>query len=58
LLNLTKITRIATQGRQYNRGIEKVKDYKLSYRKDGGVWHFYQGIDQDAKVNLIKMFHG
>jgi hypothetical protein len=58
LLNLTKITRIATQGRQYNRGIEKVEDYKLSYRKDGGVWYFYQGKDQAVKVNLIKMFHG
>jgi hypothetical protein len=58
LLNLTKITGIATQGREYNTGTEKVKNYKLSYRKYGGVWHFYPGKDQDAKVNLIKMFHG
>ena len=59
LVNLTKITGIATQGREYNEGTEKVEDYKLSYRKDGGdYWHFYPGKDQDAKVNLIKMFHG
>ena len=58
LLKLTKITRIATQGREYNGGTEKVMDYKLSYREDGGIWHFYQGKDQDVKVNLIKMFHG
>ena len=57
LLNLTKITRIATQGREYNRGREWAKDYKLSYRKDGAVWHYYQEKDEDAKVNLIKMFH-
>ncbi|CAB4023248.1 Hypothetical predicted protein [Paramuricea clavata] len=49
LLNVTKITGIATQGREYNGGREKAKDYKLSYRKDGGVWHFYQEKDQDAK---------
>jgi hypothetical protein len=58
LLNLTKITGIATQGREYNGGIEKVENYKLSYRKDGGAWHYYPGKDQDVKVNLIKMFHG
>ncbi|CAB4041867.1 Hypothetical predicted protein, partial [Paramuricea clavata] len=52
LLNLTKITGIATQGRQYNGGREKVKDYKLSYRKDGGAWHFYPGKDQTAKIFL------
>jgi hypothetical protein len=58
LLNLTKITRIATQGRQYNGGREWAKDYKLSYRKDGGIWYFYKGKDQAVKVNLMKMFHG
>jgi hypothetical protein len=57
LLNLTKITRIATQGREYNGGTERVKDYKLLYRKDGGQWHYYRGKDQAVKVNLIKMFH-
>jgi hypothetical protein len=55
LLNLTKITKIATQGREYNGGIERVKGYKISYRKDGGIWHFYPGKDQAVKVNLIKM---
>jgi hypothetical protein len=59
LLNLTKITRIATQGRKYNGGTKEVENYTISYRKDGGdYWHFYPGKDQDAKVNLIKMFHG
>ena len=58
LLNLTKITRIATQGREYNGGTEWVQDYKLSYRKDGEVWYYYRGKDQAVKVNLIKMFHG
>ena len=58
LLNLTKVTRIATQGREYNEGIEWVKDYKIQYRKDGGVWYFYKGKDQAVKVNLIKMFYG
>jgi hypothetical protein len=58
LLNLTKITRIATQGREYSGGTEKVENYKLSYRRDGGEWHFYRGKDQAVKVNLIKMFHG
>jgi hypothetical protein len=58
LLNLTKITGIATQGRRYNGGREKVKDYIISYRKDGGVWYFYQEKYQTVKVNLIKMFHG
>ena len=58
LLNLTKITRIATQGRQYNGGTQWVMDYKLSYRRDGRVWNFYQGKYQAAMVNLINMFHG
>jgi hypothetical protein len=58
LLNLTKITGIATQGREYNGGTEKVENYTISYKKDGGEWHFYQGKDQTVKVNVIKMFHG
>ena len=53
LLNPTKITGIATQGREYDQGTEKAENYKLSYRKDGGEWHFYQGKDQTVKVNLI-----
>ena len=55
LLNLTKITGIATQGREYLGGIEYVKDYKISYRRDGGIWYFYQGKDQTVKVNLIEI---
>jgi hypothetical protein len=57
-LNLTKITGIATHGREYNGGRETVENYAISYRKDGGEWHFYRGIDQSVKVNLIKIFHG
>ena len=53
LLNLTKITAIATQGRQYLGGREYVRDYKISYRRDGGVWNFYQEKNQTVKVNLI-----
>ena len=55
LLNLTKITGIATQGREFFGGIEYVRDYKISYRtEDGGVWDFYRGKDQTVKVNLIE----
>ena len=57
LLNLTKITKIATQGRQYLGGIEFVREYKISYRKDGGEWKFYQEKDQTVKVNLIDIVH-
>ena len=53
LLNLTKITAIATQGRQYLGGIEYARDYKISYKRDGGVWYFYREKDQTLKVNLI-----
>ena len=53
LLNLTKITGIATQGREYRNGREYVRDYKISYRRDGGAWYFYRGKDQTVKVNLI-----
>ena len=51
LLNLTKITGIATQGRQHNRGNEWVKDYKLSYRRDNGTWYFYREKDNSVKVS-------
>ena len=50
LVNLTKITSIATQGRSYSGGREYVEDYKISYRRDGGLWIFYQGKDQTVKV--------
>ncbi|CAB4039988.1 Hypothetical predicted protein [Paramuricea clavata] len=50
LLNLTKITRIATQGREYNEGREWAKVYKLSYRKNGATWHYYKEKDEDAKL--------
>ena len=53
LLNLTKITAIATQGRQYSGGREYVRDYKISYKRDGGAWNFYQEKDQTVKVDLI-----
>ena len=53
LLSLTKITRIATQGREHSKARDYVKDYKISYRRDGGVWYFYQEKYQNVKVNLI-----
>ena len=53
LLKLTKITGIATQGRQYFGGREYVRDYKISYRRDGGVWYFYREKDENVKVNSI-----
>ena len=42
LLNLTKITGIATQGREHLKGKEYARDYKISYKGDGGVWNFYR----------------
>ena len=46
LLSLTNITRIATQGREYNGGVEYAKDYKISYSKDSLNWIFYRGEDE------------
>ena len=51
LLNLTKITGIATQGREYFNGREHAKDYKISYKIDGGVWNFYREKNQTLRVN-------
>ncbi len=54
-LKLTKITGIATQGRQYGGGTEYVKDYKISYSKDSLNWIFYRGKHQasnEAEVNI------
>ena len=56
LLTLKKITGIATQGQEHLEGIECVRDYKISYRRDGGVWNFYQEKDRTTKVNLIEFF--
>ena len=49
LVNLTKITGIATQGRSYSGGREYAKDYKISYIRDGGIWNFYQ--EKNKTVN-------
>ena len=57
LVNLTKITGIATQGRSYRGGIEHAKDYKISYRRDGGLWILYQGKDQTVKVNFFDILN-
>ena len=51
LLNLTKITGIATRRREY------VYHYKISYRRDGGIWNFYQGKNQTVKVNFIDILN-
>ena len=59
LLKLTNITRIATQGREYNGGKEYVKDYRISYSKNSLSWIFYRGKDQasnETKVDMIKVF--
>ena len=56
LVNLTEITGIATQGRSYSGGKEYAKDYKISYRKDGGEWDFFKKEDKTAKVNLIEIW--
>ncbi len=58
LLKLTKITRIATQGREYTRGQEYVEDYKISYSEDSLHWIFYRARDQalnEPKVDMIKV---
>ena len=57
LLNLTKITGIATQGRSLFIGREYAKDYKISYRRDGGIWYFYGGKNQTVKVNFIDILN-
>ena len=56
LLKLTKITGIATQGREY-KGAGYTKNYKISFRRDGGVWHFYQEKDETLKVNLTDILN-
>ena len=56
LLNLTKITGIATQGRSRS-GNEYAKDYKISYRRDDGIWYFYGGKDQTVKVSFINILN-
>ena len=54
LLNLTKITGIATQGRDFlGKGAEYTKDYKISHSRDGEKWNFYGG--KTVKVNLIEI---
>ena len=55
LLNLTKITGIATQGRSYSGGREYARDYKISCRKDGGIWNLYQEKYKTVTVNLIEI---
>ncbi len=58
LLKLTKITGIATQGREYNGGAQFVEDYKISYSNDSLSWIFYRGKDQasnETKVDKIKV---
>ena len=57
LFNLTKITGIATQGRSYSGGREYAKDYKISYRRDGGIWNFYGVKNQTVKVNFINILN-
>ena len=57
LLNLTKVTGIATQGRSHSGGREYAKDYKISYRRDDGTYNFYREKDQTVKVNFIDILN-
>ena len=57
LLNLTKMTGIATQGRSRSEGREYTKDYKISYRRDGGAWNFYRGKNQTVKASFINILN-
>ena len=57
LLTLMKITGIATQGRGLSKTRDYVRDYKISYRRDGGVWHFYQEKGQNVTVNLTDILN-
>ena len=57
LLKLTKITRIATQGREHAIGKEYVKDYKISYSKDSFNWIFYREKDQAANETKVDMIN-
>ena len=57
LVNLTEITGIATQGRSYLGGREYAEDYKISYRRDGGIWNFYGGKNQTVKVNFTNILN-
>ena len=50
LLTLTKISRIATQGREHAGGKEWVKYFQISYSRNDGVWNFYQGKTQTEKA--------
>ena len=52
-----KITRIATQGRELSKARDYVRDYKISYRRDVGVWDFYREKDQNVKVNLMDILN-
>ena len=53
LVNLTNITRIATQGRELSGGKEYVKDYKISYSMYGQNWHNYRDFPSNkVKVGL------
>ena len=50
LVNMTKVTGIATQGRGHSGGREYPKDYKISYSKDGEKWNFFRGKDEAVQV--------
>ena len=55
LMNLTNITGIATQGREYKGATEHVKDYKISYRHDGINWTFYREKNQSSNETKVDM---
>ena len=57
LLNMTTITGIATQGREFGGGTQYVRNYKISYSKDSLNWIFYKEKDlmstNKTKVNIM-----
>ena len=57
LLDLTTITKVATQGRSLSGGTEYVKSYQISYSYDNRDWiyiMYYTEKSSNVKVNMVK----
>ena len=60
LLDLTTITKVATQGRSLSGGTEYVKSYQISYSYDNRDWMYimyYTEKSSNVKVNMVKTGH-
>ena len=55
LLAPTKITAIATQGREYNNANQLFRKYILSFSNDGRTWNFYNKDDGSETFNGAKV---